>query len=310
MEKGCQNIDTFTELVYNLCSSGEQSDETFEGTHDRSVKGIYKRHEDTDAWTNTGTHRAEDEQTKGTHGGSLGRKSDENPDKAKERTCEGSKGGLQEETMEVTHGTIKVDPEFSMNPEFVNKICEKCRSECITDNEVLKRCSDIPVDNYCRYNERIHNVTQLCEVCNSYSPETSVPIKTSKVIQKDRWCTICDDSKIKPNLTLRQPLGISERCHGSQTGGDINMSDTESQCVKNSIDSPAAEKQSDVQVVMTAKASLTLTRPLTLPRALMIGLHCCGDLTPTMMEYFRRLGFVRGLCCVSCCYHRMEAESK
>ncbi|KAJ8306713.1 hypothetical protein KUTeg_015754 [Tegillarca granosa] len=45
-----------------------------------------------------------------------------------------------------------------------------------------------------------------------------------------------------------------------------------------------------------------------LPRVLMIGLHCCGDLTPTMMDYFLKLDIVKGLCCVSCCYHRMNFD--
>ena len=39
---------------------------------------------------------------------------------------------------------------------------------------------------------------------------------------------------------------------------------------------------------------------------LMVGLHCCGDLTPTMMQYFSKLQFIRGFCCVSCCFHRMQ----
>lgn len=46
------------------------------------------------------------------------------------------------------------------------------------------------------------------------------------------------------------------------------------------------------------------------PRVCMIGLHCCGDLTPTMMEFFIELECVKVLCCVSCCFHRMELQGK
>ena len=46
------------------------------------------------------------------------------------------------------------------------------------------------------------------------------------------------------------------------------------------------------------------------PNILMIGLHCCGDLTPTMLRYFTELKYIRGLCCVSCCYHRMTFDGK
>ncbi|KAK3095107.1 hypothetical protein FSP39_010389 [Pinctada imbricata] len=41
-------------------------------------------------------------------------------------------------------------------------------------------------------------------------------------------------------------------------------------------------------------------------KVLMVGLHCCGDLTPIMMKYFKALDFIKGLCCVSCCFHRMK----
>ncbi|XP_061174710.1 probable methyltransferase-like protein 25 [Saccostrea echinata] len=42
-----------------------------------------------------------------------------------------------------------------------------------------------------------------------------------------------------------------------------------------------------------------------LDTCLLIGLHCCGDLTPAMLKVYSEVTFVKGLCCVSCCYHRM-----
>lgn len=41
----------------------------------------------------------------------------------------------------------------------------------------------------------------------------------------------------------------------------------------------------------------------------MIGLHCCGDLTPMMMQIFSEMSEVCVLVCVSCCYHRMENDT-
>jgi len=49
---------------------------------------------------------------------------------------------------------------------------------------------------------------------------------------------------------------------------------------------------------------------LGVPRAVMVGLHCCGDLTPTMLSYYKQIDCVRALCCVSCCYHRMKFDGK
>ncbi|XP_045184754.2 uncharacterized protein LOC123542814 [Mercenaria mercenaria] len=42
------------------------------------------------------------------------------------------------------------------------------------------------------------------------------------------------------------------------------------------------------------------------PQLCMVGLHCCGDLTPTMLKHFVELDQITSLCCVSCCYHRMN----
>lgn len=42
------------------------------------------------------------------------------------------------------------------------------------------------------------------------------------------------------------------------------------------------------------------------PTFCMVGLHCCGDLTPIMLQNFTDLDHITSLCCVSCCYHRMN----
>ncbi|XP_033725202.1 protein RRNAD1-like [Pecten maximus] len=101
-------------------------------------------------------------------------------------------------------------------------------------------------------------------------------------------------------LSLKQPqqfLGVCNSCQKSR-------------CVEGQTDvlKHPPDFSSDV-MVPDSKPQLERPVTLTLPRALMIGLHCCGDLTPTMMEYFQSLDFVRGLCCVSCCYHRMEVKA-
>ena len=41
-------------------------------------------------------------------------------------------------------------------------------------------------------------------------------------------------------------------------------------------------------------------------RVCLIGLHCCGDLTPAMLQLYQRVDFLRAMCCVSCCYHKMQ----
>lgn len=46
-----------------------------------------------------------------------------------------------------------------------------------------------------------------------------------------------------------------------------------------------------------------------LDRIGIVGLHCCGDLTPTMMKMFIASEKIRTICCVGCCYYRMQAVS-
>ncbi|XP_076438925.1 uncharacterized protein LOC143277871 [Babylonia areolata] len=41
-------------------------------------------------------------------------------------------------------------------------------------------------------------------------------------------------------------------------------------------------------------------------RVCVVGLHCCGDLTPAVLRLFRAVDFLQALCCVSCCYHKMQ----
>ena len=41
----------------------------------------------------------------------------------------------------------------------------------------------------------------------------------------------------------------------------------------------------------------------------LVGLHCCGDLTVTSLDYFLKLTSARILCLVSCCYHKMASDA-
>ena len=46
------------------------------------------------------------------------------------------------------------------------------------------------------------------------------------------------------------------------------------------------------------------------PAVCLIGLHCCGDLSPVMLRYFTQLYCIKAVCFVSCCYHRMAVSGK
>ena len=42
----------------------------------------------------------------------------------------------------------------------------------------------------------------------------------------------------------------------------------------------------------------------------LVGLHCCGDLTPHLINIFAQLEKIQSLMIVSCCYHKMASTSK
>jgi hypothetical protein len=42
----------------------------------------------------------------------------------------------------------------------------------------------------------------------------------------------------------------------------------------------------------------------------MIGLHCCGDLTPSMLRIASDSKLVRGIVAVSCCYNRLSIPAE
>ncbi|GFR89561.1 UPF0431 protein C1orf66-like protein [Elysia marginata] len=66
-----------------------------------------------------------------------------------------------------------------------------------------------------------------------------------------------------------------------------------------SVDSEAATKpESEMR---TARCSL--------PCVCLVGLHCCGDLSPTMLAVFNQVASVQAVCFVSCCYHKMRCVS-
>ena len=44
------------------------------------------------------------------------------------------------------------------------------------------------------------------------------------------------------------------------------------------------------------------------PRVCLVGLHCCGDLTPVTLHQFCELDLCQALVCMSCCYHRMSSD--
>ncbi|XP_069102153.1 probable methyltransferase-like protein 25 [Argopecten irradians] len=244
--------------------------------------------------------------------------------------------GIQNVTFELEKGQENMD-KFS---ELVSNTCQQCNQGNAIDNKMkemhLKQqressqtCSSSPVEGQGSYYENLvlrqpptqafsdqDNVEecmngvsseklktrQECELLNQEERNVTMTMST----QCDR-CDSCDNEL--DSLTLKQHEQVQDAGESCQKSRDVAKTDL----LKHSSDF-SDNFRSPCSNDMVLDSQLTLTKPekpmtLTLPWALMIGLHCCGDLTPTMMEYFRRLDFIRGLCCVSCCYHRMKVKA-
>ena len=133
-------------------------------------------------------------------------------------------------------------------------------------------------------------IKQCCEEFSDTDSSSKV-----KLNSKDLKETECGGCKSMPGA------------YNLETSDDKNMQ----QCETNrhlpddgNIQQPSETNGSECSSCVTDDCDITMERVSC--NVLMVGLHCCGDLTPTMMRYFSRLQFIRGFCCVSCCFHRMQ----
>ncbi|CAH1788871.1 unnamed protein product [Owenia fusiformis] len=98
-------------------------------------------------------------------------------------------------------------------------------------------------------------------------------------------------------------------CSMEQSVDQSNI-DALSDTVSNS--TPLSQSKHEIAQSITASKSDHLSQTVPMPNSTpvcMVGLHCCGDLTPTMLRLMRDLDVIQCLVCVSCCYHRMKEQS-
>ena len=57
----------------------------------------------------------------------------------------------------------------------------------------------------------------------------------------------------------------------------------------------------DIGVAMASSKQIVSS-----PSICMVGLHCCADLTPSMLHLFKQSPLIRCLLCFGCCYHNMR----
>ena len=118
----------------------------------------------------------------------------------------------------------------------------------------------------------------------------------------DRKETVCDkvDSCFDPELQTQTPLCAEKGAKMKQENANVDA-----KCQNLTDSNGITEKfecNSNLEGIQVADFNNIG------PRICMVGLHCCGDLTPTMLKCFRELDCIRSLCCVSCCYHRMRFD--
>ena len=70
---------------------------------------------------------------------------------------------------------------------------------------------------------------------------------------------------------------------------------------------PAA---SDINTARPSSGVTSPTADLSGHGVCLVGLHCCGSLTPTMLKVTAQLPEIKALVCVSCCYHAMPVMGK
>ena len=115
----------------------------------------------------------------------------------------------------------------------------------------------------------------------------------------------CSTMQIPKTMLSDKTIQLSVENDLSDNLGCSNI-DTKCQKLETEPDKINKHAQSNLNLSDNKKIHLIDKRP----QVCMVGLHCCGDLTPTMLKCFQELECIRSLCCVSCCYHRMKFNGK
>ncbi|XP_060081198.1 probable methyltransferase-like protein 25 isoform X2 [Ylistrum balloti] len=249
---------------------------------------------------------------------------------AERRAVTGHQNGIHNVTFELEKGQENMD-KFS---KLVYNTCQLqncCSEDTVSKSEVCRNCDQVPTDS------------KECDSVDKNKPvEHKITVHDDLVLRRPPLVTVEGHRCVEDVSTHRQKCKsdiqynhnetktgdmYSEKCETWDSDLDnLSLSHKKEflpECESSQPDTKADAMHQSKDLTLgcecrdgnTPDSHLTLTKldkplTLTLPRALMIGLHCCGDLTPTMMEYFRCLDFVRGLCCVSCCYHRMKVKAE
>ena len=189
--------------------------------------------------------------------------------------------------------------------------CHIPHNDLTCNNTNQERSCEIKVGNSAQNSnfmkedeEQVHKTVDKDETSGTH---TACNNETIQTIRQDSSCIIRDPETSALTCSFRNPLSLViensiTKTHSlpNNTG---NNNSAPTNIVKNNSVPNSGIKTGLEQNKNTQLPSITSD-------ICMVGLHCCGDLSPTMLKYFAKMDFIKSLCIVSCCYHRMEYNGK
>lgn len=95
-------------------------------------------------------------------------------------------------------------------------------------------------------------------------------------------------------------------CHNASKKAERNASGQRQSIHQLSFDISSKCKADLLQTIMNElDGSVDETENV---RVCLVGLHCCGDLTPAMLTQFSQFDQCTAMVCMGCCYHRMTQQ--
>lgn len=184
----------------------------------------------------------------------------------------------------VSKDSISVDDCHTCHSKNSDAISISSRSISSNNDKKTSIC-----DNCCHDNSHTEEIGCSHRLNKGSTDNLTNDKKTSNICDK---CALSDENH--DHMNVKKMCDIGEKC----TFRDEKLDHT-------NVKKPSYENCSLSDNKETCDSSAPCHD---VPSILMIGLHCCGDLTPTMMKFFSSLDDIKGLCCVSCCYHRMKYD--
>ena len=202
-------------------------------------------------------------------------------------------------------------------PESLNDFIEKCRRlSSVYKTSEMERIKD-PDDQKWYLTDVKGKRMPVDLVLMNQKKKYEIQLLGNQIIDianEDKLSTVVDVGCGKGYLTEYLVLNSQLRAIGIEgneeftTKMEIRVNDI-SQKRNKGQEIAKAESYTAFLTAQTSAEEFQKIAKLTDEKVVLTGLHPCGDLTPTLMRFFKSLNQITHLCMVGCCYHKLTENT-